>query len=140
MLVQFTVENFLSIRDKVYLSLEPSKDSEHPENLITKGDYKAVNSVAIYGANASGKSSLFKAITVALIMIRNSNNVQITDKLPMTPFKLILNREISLHRLNLPLLQKMVGNTFMDLVQQLKKSLKNIYIAIIHRSQHYYLT
>ena len=87
MLVQFTVENFLSIRDKVYLSLEPSKDSEHPENLIAKGDYKAVNSVAIYGANASGKSSLFKAITVALIMIRNSNNVQITDKLPMTPFK-----------------------------------------------------
>ncbi len=87
MLVQFTVENFLSIRDKVYLSLEPSKDSEHPENLITKGDYKTVNSVAIYGANASGKSSLFKAITVALIMIRNSNNVQITDKLPMTPFK-----------------------------------------------------
>lgn len=87
MLVQFTVENFLSIRDKVYLSLEPSKDSEHPENLITKGDYKAVNSVAIYGANAFGKSSLFKAITVALIMIRNSNNVQITDKLPMTPFK-----------------------------------------------------
>ena len=85
MLVQFTVENFLSIRDKVYLSLEPSKDSEHPENLITKGDYKAVNSVAIYGANASGKSSLFKAITVA--MIRNSNNVQVTDKLPMTPFK-----------------------------------------------------
>lgn len=87
MLVQFTVGNFLSIRDKVYLSLEPSKDSEHPENLITKGDYKAVNSVAIYGANASGKSSLFKAITVALIMIRNSNNVQVTDKLPMTPFK-----------------------------------------------------
>lgn len=87
MLVQFTVENFLSIRDKVYLSLEPSKDSEHPENLITKGDYKAVNSVVIYGANASGKSSLFKAITVALIMIRNSNNVQVTDKLPMTPFK-----------------------------------------------------
>ena len=87
MLVQLTVENFLSIRDKVYLSLEPSKDSEHPENLITKGDYKAVNSVAIYGANASGKSSLFKAITVALIMIRNSNNVQVTDKLPMTPFK-----------------------------------------------------
>lgn len=40
MLVQFTVENFLSIRDKVYLSLEPSKDSEHPENLITKGATK----------------------------------------------------------------------------------------------------
>ena len=87
MLIQFTVENFLSIRDKVYLSLEPSKDSEHPENLITKGDYNAVTSAAIYGANASGKSSLFKAITIALIMLRNSNNIQVTDRLPVVPFK-----------------------------------------------------
>lgn len=87
MLIQFTVENFLSIRDKVYLSLEPSSDSEHPENLIVKGDHKAVNLVAIYGANASGKSSLFKAIAIALNMIKNSNNVQITDKLPVVPFK-----------------------------------------------------
>ena len=87
MLIQFTVENFLSIRDKVYLSLEPSKDSEHPENLITKGDYNAVTSAAIYGANASGKTSLFKAITIALIMLRNSNNIQVTDRLPVIPFK-----------------------------------------------------
>lgn len=87
MLIQFTVENFLSIRDKVYLSLEPSKDSEHLENLITKGDYNAVTSVAIYGANASGKTSLFKAITTALIMLRNSNNTQVTDRLPVIPFK-----------------------------------------------------
>lgn len=87
MLIQFTVENFLSIRDKVYLSLEPSKDSEHPENLITKGDYNAVTSAAIYGANASGKTSLFKAITTALIMLRNSNNIQVTDRLPVIPFK-----------------------------------------------------
>lgn len=87
MLIQFTVENFLSIKDKVYLSLEPSKDTEHPENILTKGNHEAVSSIAIYGANASGKSSLFKAITAALIMIRNSNNVQITDELPITPFK-----------------------------------------------------
>lgn len=87
MLIQFTVENFLSIRDKVYLSLEPSKDSEHLENLITKCDYNAVTSVAIYGANASGKTSLFKAITTALIMLRNSNNIQVTDRLPVIPFK-----------------------------------------------------
>lgn len=88
MLIQFTVENFLSIRDKVYLSLEPSKDSEHPENLIKKGEYNAVTSAAIYGANASGKTSLFKAITIALIMLRNSNNIQVTDRLPVIPFKL----------------------------------------------------
>lgn len=62
MLIQFTVENFLSIRDKVYLSLEPSKDSEHLENLITKGDYKAVTSAAIYGANASGKQASLRLL------------------------------------------------------------------------------
>jgi AAA15 family ATPase/GTPase len=87
MLVQFTVENYLSIKDKVFLSLEPSKDSEHPENIISQGDNKAVTSAVIYGANASGKSSLFKAIATALTMIKNSNNVQITDKLPVVPFK-----------------------------------------------------
>lgn len=87
MLIQFTVENFLSIREKVYLSLEPSKDSEHPENLITKGEYNAVTSATIYGANASGKTSLFKAITTALIMLRTSNNIQVTDRLPVIPFK-----------------------------------------------------
>lgn len=88
MLIQFSVENYLSIRDKVFLSLEPSADKEHPENIISKGDEKATSTITIYGANASGKSSLFKAITLALNMIRNSNNVQVTDILPVVPFKL----------------------------------------------------
>lgn len=87
MLIQLSVENYMSIRDKVFLSMEPSKDSEHPENIIEKGKNSAVNTIAIYGANASGKSSLFKAITVAILMVRNSNNVQVMDKLPVIPFK-----------------------------------------------------
>lgn len=87
MLIQFSVENYLSIRNKVLLSLEPSVDKEHPENIISKGENRATSAIAIYGANASGKSSLFKAITVALNMIRNSNNVQVTDVLPVVPFK-----------------------------------------------------
>ena len=33
MLIQFSVENFLSIKDKVVLSLLASKDNEHPEHL-----------------------------------------------------------------------------------------------------------
>lgn len=82
-----TVENFSSIKDKVFLSLEPSKTKLHPENLIRKNNHTAVNVIAIYGANAAGKSNLFKAITTALIMIRNSNNVQVTDRLPVVPFK-----------------------------------------------------
>lgn len=40
MLIQFTVENFSSIRDKVYLSLEPSRTKEHSENIIKKESIK----------------------------------------------------------------------------------------------------
>ena len=38
MLIQFSVENFLSIKDKVVLSLLASKDNEHPEYLIMDGN------------------------------------------------------------------------------------------------------
>ena len=34
MLIQFSVENYLSIKDKCILSLEPSADKEHPENIL----------------------------------------------------------------------------------------------------------
>ena len=55
MLLQFTVENFSSIKDKVFLSLEPSKTKLHPENLIRKNNHTAVNVIAIYGANVRHK-------------------------------------------------------------------------------------
>ena len=34
MLIQFSVENFLSIKEKVVLSLLASKDNAHPNHLI----------------------------------------------------------------------------------------------------------
>ena len=37
MLIQFSVENFLSIKVKVVLSLLASKDNEHPNHLIVDG-------------------------------------------------------------------------------------------------------
>lgn len=87
MLLQFTVENFLSFKEKAILSLIPSKDREHLENINVKKENKALNTIVTYGANASGKTSLFKALTVAIIMIRTSNNRQVNEMLPVTPFK-----------------------------------------------------
>lgn len=87
MLLQFSVSNFFSIKNKVILSMEPSNDKSHPENIIEKQNAKALNSVMVYGANASGKTNLFKAMTIALNMIRQSENVQVTEKLPIMPFK-----------------------------------------------------
>ena len=87
MLLQFLVENYASIRDEVVLNLEPSVDKEHEENIVSKGKYKANKLVAIYGANASGKTGVYKAMTMALIILRASNIRQVNDSIPVTPFK-----------------------------------------------------
>ena len=61
MLIQFSVENYLSIKDKVVLSLLASRDTEHPEHLILDGSKNYLKSAVIYGANASGKSNVLNA-------------------------------------------------------------------------------
>lgn len=87
MLLQFSVTNFASIKNEVLFSLIPSKDKEHPENILQSGKFKATSLAAIYGANASGKSNLFKAMTIAIIYIRQSNLYQIGQKIPVIPYK-----------------------------------------------------
>ncbi len=87
MLLQFSVSNYGSIKNEVILSLVPSADREHPENILVSGKDRANNLIAIYGANASGKSTLFKALTNAIIYIRSSNIYQLGQKIPVVPFK-----------------------------------------------------
>lgn len=87
MLLQFSVENYQSFKDRATLDLIPSKDREHPENITVRGQNKALNVTAIYGANASGKSCFFRAMTIAIIMIRTSNSRQVHDTLPVIPFQ-----------------------------------------------------
>ena len=88
MLLQFSVENYLSFKEQAVLSLVPSSDKAHLNNINNNGTFKGSNTIAIYGANASGKSNLFKAATVALNMIRNSASTQVDQLLPVVPFKL----------------------------------------------------
>ena len=87
MLVQFSVENFMSINEKVVFSMLASADKEIPENLVECKNEKYLKSAVIYGANASGKTNLLKAINTVIIMMRNSNNMQPGMKLPINPFK-----------------------------------------------------
>ncbi len=88
MLIQFSVKNYMSFKEKAILSLNPSSDIEHPENINASGDYRAVNVIAIYGANASGKTSLFKAMTIASLLIKNSNVIQVNQLISgISPFK-----------------------------------------------------
>ena len=87
MIVQFSVENFMSIKEKVVFSMLASSDKEIPENLILGKKENYLKSAVMYGANASGKSNLIKAMNTVVIMIRNSNNMQPGLKLPIVPFK-----------------------------------------------------
>lgn len=88
MLISFSVKNFRSFRDKVVLSLEPSSNTEHPNNVIKIEDNESLCTIPIYGANASGKTNVIRALGTAISTIRQSNLLQITDKLEqMVPFK-----------------------------------------------------
>lgn len=86
MLLKFLCSNFASIRDETLLSLEPSGDQSHPENLLKSGEYTALPEIAIYGANASGKSSLLTAMSRAVSILRNSSVRQAGEMIPVVPF------------------------------------------------------
>ena len=63
MLIQFSVENYRSFKDKVVFSMLASKDDEHPESVVSFGEKdKFLKSCVVYGANASGKSNLLSAL------------------------------------------------------------------------------
>lgn len=88
MLIQFSVENYKSFKEKAVLSLVPSKDSSHENNIsVLDSTERVLNTIAIYGANAAGKTNLFKAFTTAILMIRKSNQLQKNDRLDgIVPF------------------------------------------------------
>lgn len=66
MLVEFRVENFRSLREEQVLSLVASKDKTlqdtHTVSTGLKAAPRLLRSAVIYGANASGKSNLIKAL------------------------------------------------------------------------------
>lgn len=94
MLVQFSVKNYRSFCEPVTLSLvaAPGLDGGRKleENTFETGHHmRLVKSAAIYGANASGKSNLIKAITFARTMIlRSFTDNQPEQELNVSPFRL----------------------------------------------------
>jgi uncharacterized protein len=64
MLLQFSVENFLSFREAGVLSMLAAEGVEHPAHMVMDGPggKKVLRCAGIYGANASGKSNLIKAL------------------------------------------------------------------------------
>lgn len=91
MLINFTIENFRSIKAPQTLSLLATSSTEHPENCFTLTKEKKIRllkSAVIYGANASGKSNVIKALQNALQFIINSTDLKLDQAIPYyEPFK-----------------------------------------------------
>jgi len=95
MLIEFSVGNYRSFKDKVTFSMVAAditaKDKKLDDNNVFAVDnkLKLLKSAAIYGANASGKSNLAKALSfMKSFMVNSSKETQSTDAIDVEPFRL----------------------------------------------------
>lgn len=94
MLLQFTAENFRSIREEIELGLRasdelPPASTSRADSVIyePRDDLKLLRCSAIYGANASGKSNVVEAIRVAQRLIVSGASTR-NESLGIQPFRL----------------------------------------------------
>lgn len=92
MIVEIKLSNFFSVMDEVVLdmraaNIQNKKSKELEENTFSYQKGRLLKTVAIYGANASGKSSIVKAIRACVGMIINSHNHNENTVFPFAPFK-----------------------------------------------------
>lgn len=103
MLIQFRVENHRSLRDEQILSLVVTNDKAGAHVLRSEGLSEAlVPVVAIYGANASGKSNLLAALDFMRRAVLDSQRRWEVDDTPHEPFLLSNKaREPSLYEVDI---------------------------------------
>jgi len=98
MLIQFSVRNFRTFKEKATLSLIASnydKDRE-AENMLEDANFnlRVLKSAVIYGANASGKSKFMEALLfMRSFAISSSRESQKGDEIEVHPFKLNVETE-----------------------------------------------
>lgn len=90
MLIQLTIQNFLSFRDEVTFSMVGvNSDQQHIDHLAedAAGKGRSILPIgAIYGANAAGKSNLIEAISFAKNLV--VQGTRSSQTIPVSPFKL----------------------------------------------------
>ena len=65
MLIRFCVENFLSFKDEVEFSMVAGESDEHPDHVQEVRDLRILKTGVVFGANASGKTNLIRAMSQA---------------------------------------------------------------------------
>lgn len=92
MILEIALTNFFSINEKITLDLQAAniqtKEARALDgNIFSVGNERLLKTVAIYGANASGKSNIIKAVNAAVDMILDSHNYNEGDSFGFKPFK-----------------------------------------------------
>ncbi len=89
MLLEFTVGNFRSFLQKRTLSLQAQKLSEEAKDNVAKVfSYNILKTLAVYGANSSGKSNLVNALHKMAACVLSSVRLNDNDILLFDPFLL----------------------------------------------------
>ncbi len=100
MILEFSVENFLSIKGLTTLSMvgvKSFKEWEETNTQLIDKDLKVLKSAVIYGNNASGKSNFLNAIgfmkSVVLNSFRDAISEETNRKIPLSKFLLSTETE-----------------------------------------------
>lgn len=92
MLLEFRLKNFRSFRDEAVLSMVASKDRALLDNNTAAIDLqsktKALRSAVIYGANASGKSNVIRALQLMRGVVIESASLKPEQEFNVQPFRL----------------------------------------------------
>jgi AAA15 family ATPase/GTPase len=92
MVLEIRLENFFSIKDEVLLDFRAAKTDNRATkalstNVIDYNGEKILKSIGLFGANASGKSNILKAIDVCQQMIVGSDQYNEGKVFDFVPFK-----------------------------------------------------
>lgn len=96
MLIQFSAQNWKSLRDEQTLSLVKAKGDELVLNSFTaniQSPIELLRSAVIYGANAAGKTNFISALRAMKKIVLDSTKNQVGDEINVVPF--VLDSEFS---------------------------------------------
>ena len=92
MLLNIEITNFFSVKEKVSIdfraaNIHTQRAKELGDNVIDWNGIKVLKSIGLFGPNASGKSSILKAITFCCRMILDSHQYNEGVRFNYEPFK-----------------------------------------------------
>lgn len=88
MIISFSLENWMSFRDRVTFSMVASRERQHGNRVPKLDEYqtRVLPVAAIYGGNASGKTNFFKALNFAKTLV--VKGTQPDSLISVNPFRL----------------------------------------------------